>query len=171
MRQKNLWILSGIPGSGKSTWAKNWIKTHGVGVIISRDAVRFALLEDEDDYFSRESEVYKEYIRWAQDKLNDDSCPGPVILDATHLDKRSRGKILNSLKLDNVDEIHVFYFNVPYDICVERNAQRTGRAFVPKSAINRMNLCLTKPTENEYPKKDFIVHTINKQGEEEWLSI
>ena len=105
-------ILQGPPCSGKSTWAKNWITTHGVGVIISRDAVRFALLEDEDDYFSRENEVYNEYIRWAQDKLNDDSCPGPVILDATHLDKRSRGKVLNSLKLDNVDEIHVFYFDI-----------------------------------------------------------
>ena len=147
MKQKPVWILVGAPGSGKSTWASNYIRNHE-GVIVSRDQVRFAMLEDGDDYFANEKQVYKEFIHWAQDKIND-SCDGPVIIDATHLNQNSREKLIKSLDLTNVSEIHYFIFNIPFKICWERNCQRTGRAFVPKSAIRRMCLSMTDPMSDE----------------------
>ena len=70
MKQKPVWILCGAPGCGKSTFARNYLKTHA-GVLISRDKIRLALLNDNDDYFANEDQVLIEYILWAQDKLND----------------------------------------------------------------------------------------------------
>lgn len=54
-----LYVMIGIPGSGKSTWAKANKKEKDI--YVSRDEVRFSLLQDGDEYFSKEKEVLKEF--------------------------------------------------------------------------------------------------------------
>ena len=54
MKRKKVWILSGVPGSGKTTWVKEQIAKRG-GVHCSRDEVRFAMLKDGEDYFAHEN--------------------------------------------------------------------------------------------------------------------
>ena len=56
MKHKKVWLLSGIPGSGKTSWAKKRIEEHG-GIHCSRDEIRFSVLEDDEDYFAHEDEV------------------------------------------------------------------------------------------------------------------
>ena len=51
-----LLVMSGVPGCGKSTWARRFISMHNA-VVVSRDSIRFSLLEKDDDYFAREDEV------------------------------------------------------------------------------------------------------------------
>ena len=58
MKQKILYLMCGIPGSGKSHWAKG-VKD---AVIVSRDAIRFNLLKDGEDYFAHEDEVVETFI-------------------------------------------------------------------------------------------------------------
>ena len=61
MKQKNLWIMSGIPGSGKSTWLKNrWPQW---GWAVSRDALRFQMLNDDESYFAKEEGVWPAFIK------------------------------------------------------------------------------------------------------------
>ena len=50
-----LYVMSGMPGSGKTHYCK---EHKNDGIHVSRDAIRFALLEDGDNYFAHENEVY-----------------------------------------------------------------------------------------------------------------
>ena len=52
MSNTNLWIMVGIPGSGKSYFAKNILMTDDSWQYISRDEVRFSIIKDDEEYFS-----------------------------------------------------------------------------------------------------------------------
>ena len=56
--KKHLYLMMGVAGSGKSTYAKNILKDGDI--YISRDEIRYSLLTEEDDYFAKENEVIKE---------------------------------------------------------------------------------------------------------------
>ena len=53
-------LMIGVPGSGKSTWIQNRLTEKDVWV--SRDTIRYCLLEEDDDYFAKEDEVIKLFI-------------------------------------------------------------------------------------------------------------
>lgn len=163
MKQKHLWITCGVPGCGKSTWAKNFKLDNPNTVICSRDKIRFAILEDNEDYFSKEQDVYREFIRWIQDNL-DAEGDFNIIADATHLSPKSRRLLLDNLNLSNVKEIHTVWFDVDFETCWERNSKREGRAFVPKSAVRRMFFSFNPPTKDE--TYSYTIHHIGKDGQE-----
>lgn len=92
MKQKNLWIMSGIPGSGKSTWLKNrWPQC---GCVVSRDALRFQMLNDDESYFAKEESVWHAFVKAITLSLRDYD---DVYADATHLGPGSRKKLLRQL--------------------------------------------------------------------------
>lgn len=153
---KILSLTAGVPGSGKSTWIK---ENKPDAIIISRDAIRFSLLKDDDDYFAREDEVLKIFYSTIQEAIdaNDDK---EVIVDATHLNQKSRDGLFNNLNLNNVDWYRIYYFNVDIKTCIERNNQRSGRALVPENVIKRMSYGLKYPKDERF--NEIIV--INKDG-------
>ncbi len=57
---KQLIVLSAVPGCGKSTWARNYKKTHKNTYIISSDDIRFELTGQYQD-FSKQAQVWKEF--------------------------------------------------------------------------------------------------------------
>jgi len=148
LRKHRLWLMCGIPGSGKSTW----IKTHKHYfsenmAIISRDAIRFALLGEKDAYFSKEKEVWAEYINQSINSLENNT---DTILDATHINESSRGKILRALGEHLKDvEINAILINTDVKTAIERNNLREGLALVPETAIKNMYSQLTFPTLEE----------------------
>ena len=148
MKNKNLWIVCGIPGAGKSTWITNNKNFFSGSInVVSRDKIRFALLDEGEDYFSRENDVWINFINEAKKSLKEYDN---TILDATHLSINSRKKIFNALKnnLENIN-IYAIVFCCDEEIAIARNANRTGRSFVPVSAIRRMACQFTIPTEEE----------------------
>lgn len=139
MKQKNLWLLVGIPGSGKSTWALEQLNAlpseHGHWV--SRDMIRFGLIKEGEEYFSKEKEVFNLFVRAVQADIDNDFITD-IYVDATHINEASREKLLGRLKnLENVN-LNAVVFDIPLEVCLERNAQRTGRACVPETAIRNM---------------------------------
>lgn len=145
---KTLYLMVGCPGSGKSFYAKYYLQDENTH-IVSRDEIRFSLLEEKDNYFAKEDEVFKIFVNKIKEELNNGFN---VIADATHLNKRSRVKLLSHLHLDT-DEVEVIpiVMRTPLDICIKRNDTRKGtRAYVPPASIADMYDNCTKPDFEEY---------------------
>lgn len=163
MKQKNLWVLCGIPGSGKSTWCAKAVKKPGA-VRVSRDAIRFAMLEDGDEYFSHENDVFREFVRSINDKLNDKDVTD-VFVDATHLNENSRSKLLHKVNLKNVS-LNAINFIIDFDLACERNNLREGRAVVPSVVIRNMLQRYRPARKGETFNYDKVIDIkVTKEGE------
>lgn len=134
MGLSKLYLMCGVPGAGKSTWVE---QHKGEGVVISRDKIRFSMLHETDEYFSKEPFVYQEFIKQITEALDTN---GLVFADATHLNGSSRIKLLRSLgtALTNV-EVNAIVKIVPVTTAIEQNENRKGTmAYVPPAEIQKM---------------------------------
>ena len=138
-------ILIGCPGSGKSTFAKKLCKENKNYIHISRDDIRFSLLEDNDKYFDKEDEVFKLFTETIQKELDSGKN---VYADATHLTGVSRLKLMNSLNLEGVDIVPIV-MNTPLNVCLQRNSLREGIRRVPEKVIKNAYKRFTDPTNDE----------------------
>lgn len=154
MAKSKLYLMCGIPGSGKSTY----LKTRFIQppVVISRDEIRFKIVKEDEEYFSHEKEVYNEFINQIQTALKFEA---EVFVDATHLNEGSRTKLLRSLGSSLKDvEVNVIWIKVPLEVALKQNENRKNtRAYVPTSVIRRMNSQLTPPTKEEGFEHIYIV--------------
>lgn len=146
---KCLILMCGPSGAGKSTWAKKIAEEQAKPVhYVSRDEVRFSMVSEKEEYFSKENEVFKEWIRRIQNFLDiDEDCY--VIADATHLSERSRNKTLDALNIPNNTNIIPVSVYPGVQKCLDRNEKRSGRARVPRSVVRRMCMSYEAPTSDE----------------------
>lgn len=146
MIKKTVYLLSGPPASGKSTWVRSQL-TKG-SEWISRDNVRFSIVKEDEEYFSHEDEVFDTFIAYINQSLEDPDIH-TIYIDATHLNKRARHKVLSRIRKRNISELNCVCFCVPPSVCQERNALREGRARVPAAAIENMFKSYTYPGIDE----------------------
>lgn len=146
---QRIFVMSGMPGIGKSTWAKRFMEISNAEIdYVSRDEVRFELVSVEEEYFSKEKIVFANFIH----KVNESIAAGhDVIVDATHLNKASRNKLLRNLAF-NHDNTALILVLMPFNLnlAIARNEKRKGtRAYVPESSLRRMARAIDKPTAAE----------------------
>lgn len=152
----NLYVLCGIPGCGKSTWVKkrmseNTSSTDQKWTYVSRDEVRFSIIKEEDDYFSKEKQVFQEFVNRICANLSD-AWTQNVIADATHLNEISRDKLINAIRRKRPNlplHITMVYFDIPLEVCKFRNRKREGRALVPDHVMDNMYRSLQFPQLRE----------------------
>lgn len=140
-----LYLMCGVPGCGKSTWInKNKIDSD---IVVSRDVVRFSLVKENEDYFSKENLVFNTFIEQINEAI--DNRVSTIYVDATHINETSRNKVLDRLHLSDEVKVIPVFIKEKLETCLHRNSLREGRANVPEKAIIRMYNSLHAPNFNE----------------------
>ena len=154
-----LYMLMGIPGSGKSTYAKNiLIPHHKDAVYIASDVVR-DLHPDikEDNIWDVIYDMLSSSLKEGKD----------VIYDATNFNRFYRDKNKEELKKRNVTNFELvgYFFTTDRDVCIERvkirNHLPTER-FLPTDVIASYQDRLEFPTYDEGFKE---IHVIDNTKE------
>lgn len=139
-----LYMLVGVPGSGKTTWIKN--NKHDAVVLSTDNYIERAAEKQGKTY----SEVFQDTIGHATDQMEKDLLQAvrnerDIIWDQTNLTAKARksklGRIPKSYKKVGV------FFSVPQDLR-DRLASRPGKT-IPEPVIISMINQLQPPTKEE----------------------
>ena len=87
MKKKRVFLMSGPPASGKSTWIRNHLTP--TGEWISRDKIRFSIVKENEEYFSHEDEVFDTFIAYINQMLTNDEIED-IYVDASDLEEARR---------------------------------------------------------------------------------
>jgi predicted kinase len=108
-------IMCGLPNSGKSTWSKKYAKEHGYKIFSGDDTLERIAAEDLDSNILTYNESFQHVIdnnidwwgitlKEAKEALsNGDS----VIIDGTHMSKKSRRRVCNILGVSSAHVVTV----------------------------------------------------------------
>jgi predicted kinase len=150
-----LYLLVGLPGSGKSIYAEK-LKEEGI-IVHSSDAIREELGDINDQ--SKNEEVFRILHKRIKNDLRDEKS---VCYDATSLNRKRRIAFLKELKHISCKKICVLVAT-PYEMCVVQNFKRDRR--VPVEVIWNMYKNFNVPCEQE-GWDEIIVHYPNEEWQE-----
>lgn len=153
---KTLYIMCGPAGAGKTTWVREHA-TPGTSAHISRDRIRFSMVKEDEYYFSREKEVYMEFIRQICIALSSNTkWVDEVYVDATHLTKKSREKLIQEISSFGRFDIIAVAIKPSIEQCLAQNAKRQGREFVPEQVIKNMYSSFEDPWDDNIEYSEVI---------------
>jgi predicted kinase len=122
-------VLVGLPGSGKSTYAKDYMEHNSNVVHLSSDGIRAELYGDESTQ-GNPAEVFGLMQKRAIETLNNGQ---DVIYDATNVTRKDRAGIIGACPRFAQIEAHIIW--APIEVCIERDAARdrtVGKAVIDK---------------------------------------
>lgn len=138
-----LLILQGLPGSGKSSWAKEFIKDKSDWVRVNRDelrSMRYPYWVPKQESLITEWEDF--CVKSALDKGYN------VILDATNLNKdRIKNKVKERFARDDL-KVEYKFFDVPLETCINNDLKRENS--VGEKVIRGMYEKYLKPNPAVY---------------------
>ncbi|MDB9528178.1 AAA family ATPase [Oscillatoria sp. CS-180] len=133
-----LWLLIGLPGSGKSTWAKHFNEFERPFQIISTDQIRAKLFGGEavqgpwmEVWHCVVQQFHHSVLQVQQ------GVWAGAIYDATNSQRRGRRKVIETARTAGFTRVVAVWFDVPMALCLVRNQQRSRQ--VPPDIIHGMN--------------------------------
>ena len=149
---KTLILLSAIPGSGKSTWAKKYQAEHENTFIVASDAIRKELFGSEE-CFDDEKRVWRVF----NERLNehvDDMEDLTVIADATHLSNKLRKQYFDLTP--KFDKHILVVFDIPFEVSLYQNSMRTRK--VPNDVMEKLRKEYEVPSKEIEDSYDEIIY-------------
>jgi predicted kinase len=148
-------VLSvGLPGSGKTTW----FKRKGV-TPLSSDLLRTLLFDDATE--QRHQDLVFSSLRSLLRARMIARMPSNYV-DATNLSPKERRHWIRMAREFGY-EAHAVYFDVPLEVCMERNRKR--QRVVPDEVMQRMATKLRPPTFEEGFSKIVVVRVKHRAAD------
>ena len=140
-----LYITVGLPGSGKSTYVKNFIKDKDIEYL-SSDELRAIYGKDETDQ-SVTSIVFGHIKKTVDEFLKDGKN---VLVDATSVNRKERSDYINTAKKYGAKVVAIV-FKMDRQGLIERNKKRgeQGGRVVPDWVIDKMLNKFAEPSYDE----------------------
>lgn len=153
MPMRHFILLSAIPGSGKSTWARRYAQEHSNTFIVASDEIRERIAGDVQN-FDYEELVWKTFLEEINQYASQyQDCT--VIADSTNLLNEYRLHYIKSTP--NFDKHTLVVFNIPYSICQKQNAMRQKSHIVPDYAMEMMFKQFEKPSDEVMDCYDEVI--------------
>jgi len=153
-------LTIGLPGSGKTSWFRRRAITP-----LSSDLLRMMLFDDITE--QRYQDLVFSTLRYLLRARMIARMPWNYV-DATNLSPRERRGWIKMAQEFGY-EVHAVFFDVPIEVCMERNARR-GR-MVPDDVMQRMAGKLRPPTFDEGFSKITVVRVKKHKANEPMSSI
>lgn len=130
-------VTRGLPGSGKSYWAKAWVQEDVTSrARVERDALRLMMHDGvwkgritEDQVVLAQLAMVSSLLTGGVSVVVSDTNLHPGVFNQL---KALSGKLGVDFKVQD-------FTDVPLSVCLERNAARSGKARVPDEAIYNMH--------------------------------
>ena len=140
-----IYIAVGLPGSGKSTYAKNFIKDKDIEYL-SSDELRAVFGKSEEDQTVTPL-VFGHIKRKVDEFLKDGKN---VLVDATSVNRRERSDYINTAKKYGA-KVVALVFKMDRQGLIDRNKKRgeQGGRVVPDWVIDKMLAKFEEPSTSE----------------------
>ncbi|MFT9497609.1 AAA family ATPase [Anaerosolibacter sp.] len=134
LNQNTLYILIGLPGSGKTTYANKCFHSKDI-LIVSSDQIRQQITGSSSFNKGDTAPTLQIAQKIIQEALESGLN---VVWDATNIYKKWRKDFIKIAKKNNAKVVAIV-FNTPVSICVKRNNERTVEKQVPNEIIVEMS--------------------------------
>jgi len=144
-------LTVGVPGSGKTAYAKQLQKTLKV-FVIEGDVIRSELFGDASIY-GRWGEIWSKI-----DELVEDNVGRDIVLDGTFETADLRAEAVSLLRSYGYDDIEAMVFNPSVATCLSRNwsRERDVPDYIVKEKYERMQRDLPKIKGEGFSRITFI---------------
>lgn len=152
---KTLIMLSAIPASGKSTWARKYRDEHENVFIVSSDEIRMEICGGDFHNQSKQSLVWETFDQRIHEYANKDENV-TVILDALNDVNAVRYKYLSSTP--EFDKKILVMFDFDIEKSQEYNEKRDPAVRVPKDIVLMLANKFEQPSKEVLDLVDEVIH-------------
>lgn len=137
-----LYILTGLPGSGKSSFCNRYVAGTDGFTVVSTDEIRRRLCGGDATNQDNNGLIFAVARREVHNALTEGRN---VVFDATNLSRRDRRNV-KKWAPENT-KIGMLFVDTPFEECAKRNSARSKP--VPEKRMTEMAAKLQRPTADE----------------------
>lgn len=155
-------LMCGIPGAGKSTYAKSISEKTGAKRFSADDYRELFYIDPDNATPEEQALIFNTLYKDANNAL---AHGQDIIIDNTNVTSKDRQRTLMSLK--GYTDVEIIIVARPYNKCLEANIMRNR--VVPKEALERMYKRFQMPAKGENDKISNISIVYTREEEKTYL--